>query len=397
MKEVSINDNITYPADSKTPTAFFLLAAVGIIASATGYFMLGEDKAQFFFSYLTRFTFVASIALGALFFVMLQHVTRSKWSVALRRIPEVLSANTWVLLLLFIPVFYGMHDLFHWTHEEAVATDPILLAKEPYLNIPFYLIRNVIFFAIWGFLGWKLFQVSKRMDENQNWGEQTLLRKISAPGIPIFAFTVAFASFDWLMSLDPHWFSTMWGVYYFAMSFQVFFPIVILIVMYLWKKGLVTESITMKHLGDAGKLLFGFTVFYAYIAFSQYLLIYYANIPEETLWFYHRFEGDWVYIAWLLLLGRFVLPFIVLLSKSAKSNIKVLKWLSVWLIAVHFIELYWIVMPTLHTHHTSFHWLDIATLLGLGGLFMGLFFNTLKKQSLIPTSDPHLNESLDNH
>lgn len=396
MKNVAIQDNLQLSSESKTSTAFFLLAAVGLLASITGYFMLGEDKSQFYFSYLTSFSFVASISLGALFFVMLQHVTKSKWSVTIRRIPEAISANIWILVILFIPIVFGMHDLYHWTHEDVVANDPILSAKEPYLNIPFFLIRNFIFLALWAWFGWKLYNVSVKMDETGDWGYQTLLRKISAPGILIFSLTVAFASFDWLMSLDPHWFSTMWGVYFFAMSFQVFFPVVILIAMYLWKKGLVTQSITEKHVGDAGKLFFGFTVFYAYIAFSQYLLIYYANIPEETLWFYHRFEGGWSSVAWLLLLGRFVIPFIVLLSKPAKSNLNVLKYMSIWVIFIHFIEMFWIVMPTMH-HHITFHWLDITTLFGLGGLFLGFFFNTIKKSKLIPINDPYLKDSLNKH
>lgn len=395
MKQTKLTDNITYPADSKISSIFYLIAAFGLIASAVGYFI--SDEGQFFFSYLTSFAFIASLSLGSLFFVMLQHVTRSKWSVALRRIPEVISADIWVLLILFIPILLGLHNLYHWTHEDVVATDELLQAKEPYLNIPFYIIRNVIYFALWGFFGYKLYKISVKMDETGDWGNQTLLRKISAPGIPIFGLSVAFASFDWLMSLDPHWFSTMWGVYYFSMSFQVFFPVVILIILHLWNKGLVKESVTHKHIEDCGKLLFGFTVFYAYIAFSQYMLIYYANIPEEILWFYHRFSGNWAYLAWALLFGRFLLPFVVLLSKRAKSNLKVMKFISIWVIVIHFIELYWIVMPTFHEHNVSIHWLDFTTLIALGGIFLGLFFSTLKKQKLVPISDPDLAESMGKH
>lgn len=235
------------------------------------------------------------------------------------------------------------------------------------------------------------------MDETGDWGLETAQRKISGPGIFIFGFTVAFASFDWLMSLDPPWFSTMFGVYYFAMSFQVFFAVVILMSLYLHSKGLLTNTIRLPHLTDMSKLMFGFTVFYAYIAFSQFFLIYYANIPEETLWYYHRLEGNWTMFTWLLLIGRFVIPFILLLPAASKSNMKLVGAISVWLIIIHFIEMHWIVMPTLHHHGIHFHWLDVTTLLGIGGLFLGLFFYQFKKNKMVAVNDPKFQASLDKH
>jgi hypothetical protein len=396
MKEHSLKDILTYPSDSKLTVGLFSISVVSLIASVIGYFII-EDKAQFYFSYLTSFAYVASIALAALFFVMLQHVTRSKWSAVLRRLPESVASNLWILLFLFIPVVLGMHDLFHWTHEDAVAADKLLQDKAPYLNIPFFIGRNIVYILVWAFLGHRLLKLSRKMDESGDWGIQTLMRKISAPGILFFGFSVAFASFDWLMSLDPHWFSTMFGVYYFAMSFQVFFPVMILLIFHLHKKGLLTQTIKKTHLQDLGKLFFGFTVFYAYIAFSQFLLIYYANIPEEVLWFSHRMEGSWIYISFTLLIGRFVLPFILLLGMKAKSNFTLLKIVSVLILIIHFIELYWIVMPTFSHHGFHFHILDFTTLIGLGTLFLGALFVTLKKGNLVPVNDPYLSDSLHKH
>lgn len=386
--------HISLPEHLHIGNRALILGAAGLAVTAAGYFV---DHDQFFFSYLTSFTYFTSLFLASLFFVMLQHVTRSKWSVVVRRIPEALSSNLWMWSLLFIPVFFGMHSLYHWTHEDAVALDPILQEKTPYLNIPFFIGRNVVYFLVWGFLGHRLYKKSLLMDETGDWGIQSLLRKISAPGIVFFGFSVAFASFDWLMSLDPHWFSTMFGVYFFAMAFQAFLAFGILVFLFFRGREVLSGVVNMVHIGDIGRLLFGFTVFYAYIAFCQFLLIYYANLPEESLWFYHRMEGNWEIFLYTLLLGRFVLPFLVLLNKTSKENPTVLRAIASWILLMHFVELYWIVMPTLNPHGAQFHWMDLTAFIGFAGIFLGLFFRTLQKSKLVPFNDPDLQISLNKH
>jgi hypothetical protein len=391
--------NTAFPQGLDYSRNLFIAGGIGLVATAAGYFL---DHDQFFFSYLTSFAYFTTIALGALFFVMLQHITRSKWSVVLRRLPETVAANIWPWTIFFIPVLLGMHTLYHhWTNPEVYvegsdAFDPILFAKKGYLNETFFYIRQAIYFLVWGYLGHRLYKVSTDMDKSGDWGLQTLLRKISAPGILFFALSAAFASFDWLMSLDPHWFSTMFGVYFFAMSFQAFLAFTILLLFFLQGKGILTDVVRIVHIGDVARLLFGFTVFYAYIAFSQFLLIYYANIPEETLWFVHRMENGWGVFTYGLLLGRFVLPFLVLLNKNAKQNPAVLKFITSWILFIHFIELFWIVMPT-HAHHPHFSWMDITAFVGLGGIFLGLFFRLYQKTTLFPVNDPFLQESIDKH
>lgn len=394
MHHAKITDNLTFPETANTHKVFYGVAILGAIASILGYF---SNPDQFFFSYLTSFTFFASIALGCLFFVMVHHITRSEYGVTLRRIPETYASYLYVFGLLFIPVLIGMENLFMWTDDELLASSDLIAGKTPYLNIPFFIARNVLYFAIWGYMGYKLYKNSVAMDKSGDWGLDTAQRKIAGPGLFIFGFTVAFASFDWMMSLDPPWFSTMFGVYYFAMTFQVFFAVTILTVLYLHRKGLLTNTIRLPHLTDMSRLFFGFTVFYAYIAFSQFFLIYYANIPEETLWYYHRLEGSWEGFTYLLLIGRFVLPFILLLPAKAKSNMKLVGAVAVWIVVVHFIELHWIIMPTLHHHGMHFHWLDIATLLAIGGLFMGLFFNQFRKENMVSTNDPRFEASMNKH
>ncbi len=392
----TLTDQLTFPEENRIATAFFAAGFAGIALSLIGLFVNTE---QFFFSYLTSFTFIASLVLGALFFVMLQHITRSGWSVVLRRIPETISYQLLWLGLLFVPILFGMEFLYEWTRAELIATDELIQHKRPYLNIPFFIVRNVIYFSVWAFLAYKLYRNSVAMDRGASASDaiDRQQRFISAPGILVFAFTVAFASFDWMMSMDSGWFSTMFGVYFFAMSVQSVLALVIVLVIYLLSKGLLTNTINNSHIHDMGTLLFGFTVFYAYIAFSQFLLIYYANFPKEILWYYYRFEGSWIILAYLFLIGRFALPFVILLGKKAKSNHKILMGVSIWIILLQFLELYWIVMPILHQGAISVHWLDITLLLAFFGVSAGLFFRQFSRHSMVPKNDPLLAESLNKH
>jgi len=394
MSTPKLTDTLDFPSDLNITKSLFGVGIVGLIASGIGYFL---EQDQFLFSYLVNFSFFSSIALASLFFVLLQHLTRSHWSVAIRRIPEAISSNFWIWGLFIIPILLGMHSLYHWTHADAVASDPVLQGKLPYLNTSFFIIRQLIYFGLWSFLGYRLYNKSVEMDETGDWGLQTLMRRTSGPGLFFFSITLAFASFDWLMTLDPHWYSTIFGIYYFAMSFQGLFAALILIVLFLWKKGLLTNTIQGGHIYDLGVQLFGFTVFYAYIAFSQFLLIYYANIPEETVWFLERLSGGYEYLAYFYLFGRFVIPFIVLLPKRAKFNYNIVGSVSVLVLVSHLVELYWIVMPVLDHHGFHFSWMTITSFLGLGGIFFGLFFHKFKQNKMVPVNDPQLGDSLNKH
>jgi len=389
-----LTDSVQFPSQLDVAKTFYGFGAVGLIASMVGYFLNSE---QFFFSYLTSFAFFTSIALASLILVMIHHITKSSWGTVLRRIPESFIANIWIWSIFFIPVLIGMSTLYSWTNTYYIADDPIMLGKIPYLNVPFFVARQFLYFGIWGYLGHRLYKVSVEMDQTNDWGLVQALRNLSAPGILIFALTIAFASFDWLMSLDAHWFSTMFGVYFFAMSFQALFPILILIVFWLHKNDILKNTIGKAHIYDLGAWFFGFTVFYAYIAFSQFLLIYYANIPEETLWFYHRLEGSWEIVTIALLFGRFVLPFFLLLNRDTKHNQKILVFTSILIIVMHFVEIYWIVMPILSHSGVDISWIDFATFIGLGGIFMGLFFQKFKKNNMVPINDPQLSASMNKH
>lgn len=395
MKKVNIPDSLSFPSDNNVATSLLVIGTVGLIASAIGYYV---NREQFYFSYLTSFVFIASLSFSSIVYVMLQHVTHSGYSVVFRRIPEVIGRNIIYIAILFIPIFFGMQYLFSWTHwtSQQIASSKVLPYKAPYLNYRFYIIRYIIYFGIWSLFGVRLYKNSIKMDETGDWGIQTLLRKTSGPGLFLFIITGAFASFDWLMEVDPHWYSTIFGMYFLSMSFQAFFAMMILILLYLRKRGILANSINKKHFRDLSTFLLAFTVFYAYIAFSQYLLIYYGNIPEEVAWFNLHLNGSWVYLGWALVFGRFAIPFVVLLSERAKTNLKVLKYTSILILFMQFVELYWLIMPYLHKSGIQISWIDFATIIGLGCLSLGLFFNTFKKHSILPKNDPLLADSLNN-
>ncbi len=369
----------------------FIIGGISIALSAVAFFV---NPGQFYFSWLVAFVFWTSIALGGLFFTLIHHLTGATWSVVVRRFFEVLMTNMPFLLLMAIPVFFGMHELYHWSHADAVSHDHLLQHKAVFLNVPFFIIRTLVYFTIWIVLTTLLYKFSLKQDAGSSTLITKKLNKTSAPGVILFAFTTAFAAFDWLMSLDPHWYSTIFGVYYFAGSAMAVMAVLILIVMYFRKNGILTDVITPEHDHDFGKLLFTYMVFWAYMAFSQYFLIWYANIPEETVWFIHRWEGSWKFASQLLVWGHFVVPFLILMIRASKRSNLILSAMAIWLLLMHWLDMYWLAVPTLHPHGIQLSWIDLVTMLGIGGLFIGLFFYRLRKHAILPIGDPKLNDSI---
>ncbi len=372
---------------------FLIVGVIGLILSVIGYVV---NHQQFYHSWLVAFAFWVSIGIGGYFFTLIHHLTGAVWSVVIRRIPETFMAILPFMLIVFIPLILGMHDLYHWTHSDAVAHDHLLQEKAPYLNIPFFIIRTAIFFAVWTVFGRLLYKFSIQNDVN---GDAKLLAKsikISPIAVILFAFTMSFAAFDWLMSLDPHWYSTIFGVYYFAGSAMATYALVTLFVIFFEKKGSLKGLVSKEHYHDLGKLTFTFTIFWAYMAFSQYFLIWYANIPEETVWFLHRWEGSWKGVSVLLAVGHFVVPFLIMLVRALKRSALALIIFAGWMLLMHWVDMYWLVMPTLHPHGAHFSWIDMAAMLGVGGLFLWLFMWQLGKHSLVPINDPNLDQSI-NH
>ena len=384
-----------FTADRRAWLVPLALGIALLVLSAIGYV---ANPAQFYFSYLTGWTFCLTIAVGALFFIFFQHLTRAEWSVVVRRIPEVLTWAFPLLAVLGIPLLFGMHDLYHWTHAElydpsSPEYDPVLAGKQAYLNTPFWIGRMVAYFAIWTFIAYKLYSLSVRQDVDPDTDIPARQRTVSAWGLPLSAVTTAFASYDILMSLDPHWFSSIWAIYFFAGSFLAVICTITIMSITLQRGGMLRNVVTKEHYQDLGKFMFGFVVFWAYIGFSQYMLIWYGGIPEETVFYRHRLEHGWGYHSAALVLGHFVIPFLLLLPRFVKRSIPLMSFWSISLLVMHWFDLHWIVAPVLH-EHGGFHWLDLTCWLGLFSLVLGVVIYRLSRHALVPQNDPRLAPSL---
>ncbi len=369
-----------------------IIGVSGLVLSAVAYFI---DSRQFFHSYLVAFTFWTSIGLGGLFFIMMHYLTNATWSVVIRRLSENIMMVLPFMAVFTLPILFGMGELYDWSHADVVQADKLLAGKSGYLNVPFFVIRIILYFAVWTFLGRYLYKLSLKQDAGHNDSLTTKATRISAPGMILFAVTITFASFDLLMSLDAHWYSTIFGVYIFSGSFLGFLCFVTLIIIMFRKNGILEQSITFEHFHDLGKLIFAFVIFWAYMAFSQYFLIWYGNIPEETIWFLHRWEGSWKIITLIIVFGHFVVPFFTLIPMAAKRNMTVMKVMGLWILLMHWMDIYWIVMPSLHHHGVHLSWMDISTFAGIGGMFIWLFWRRICSSSLVPINDPRLQKSIE--
>lgn len=346
------------------------------------------------FAYLTSYAWALSLALGALFFVILQHLTRAGWSVVVRRLAEGVAATLPYWAVLALPVLASVGALYHWSHADAVAADRLLQAKSAYLNVPFFVVRLAVYFAVWVWLTRFFVGRSRGQDESGDPGVSLVLQRRAAPAMIGFALTVTFASFDLLMSLDPHWFSTIFGVYYFAGSIVGLVALLTVMALVLQRSGLLRRAITVEHYHDLGKLLFAFTVFWAYIAFSQFMLYWYAALPEETGWFVRRQTHGWGVIGLVLLLGHFLLPFVVLLSRTPKRTPRVLGVAAVWMLLMHWVDLYWLVVPEVSRESAVPQLVDVTALVTVAALGTAFVVLALRKHSLVPERDPRLGESL---
>ncbi|HLD74072.1 MAG TPA: hypothetical protein VJB34_04140 [Bdellovibrionota bacterium] len=340
------------------------------------------------FNYLLSFTFLMSIGLASLFWTMIHHATKATWSAAVRRIPETLSLILLIGVLCAIPLFFGLNTLYEWTHEK--------VHNAAYLNKPFFIIRTLTYFAIWSLLYFKIVKPSMIQDKTGNLELTHHMWKWSCVGLFLFAVTLHLASVDWLMSLDSHWFSTIFGVYYFAGSAVCGLSTIIILTIILKKFGYLS-FVNENHFHDLGKLLFGLNVFWAYIAFSQYMLIWYGHLPEETVFFYQRSGDAWKNISLILPIGHFVIPFFLLVSRGAKRNLLTLSVGATWLILMHYVDLYWLIFPVFNKEAAPFGLPEISGFMWAVSLVFSLTLWSFEKHALVPLKDPRLQESLEFH
>lgn len=393
--------DITIPESSlwaKMPAIGAVLAILGLapVLGMAG----GENKARAMFSYLFAFEIFLGLALAALGYLLIDTVARAAWSVVLRRIAETMAATLPLFAVLFIPIItVGYHELYPWTHE----ADAVLDRKRWFLSDGFFMGRAVMYFVVWTLLSWTFYRASLAQDATESVSEREKrvrrLWVIAAPGIILYALTQSFAAIDWMMSLMPHWYSTIFGVYFFAASVQAYFAFMALVAMGLQRAGVLKDAITTEHFHDLGKYTFGYTVFWAYIAFSQFVLIWYANIPEETEFFLMRIHGGWAPISYALPVAHFFVPFFFLLSRQVKRKRMGLALGAAYILFMYLVDFYWLILPNYKVegaHESHFHlvWTDVAALVGMGGAFFALFTFLLKRNKVIAINDPRLNESL---
>jgi len=375
---------------AKVKTVGMTLLLVGLVLVVLGYIVNPTRTA---YNNIIGFTFLASIGVGSLFFVAIEYLAGAVWSTPFRRVGEFLSSLIIILPILFIPLLLNMNNVFYWTHP--APADKILVDKAPYLNVNFFIIRVVVFWLLWLVFYYFITKNSGKQDHTK---DQLLTKKnikISALFMPVFALTISFTAIDWLMSLAPHWFSTIFGVYYFSGTVLTALAAATIFIIPLSERGYLVKGIHTDSYYSLGALLFAFTNFWAYIAFSQFLLIWYANLPEETIWFLARWEGNWKFVSIGLLVVHFLIPYIGLLSQPSKMNPKRLLIIASVILFAHYYDLYWLTMPNFSKGEVAFGWIELGFPIMIAGLIILVFIYRTKKENLVPIGDPKLKRGID--
>lgn len=400
-----------------------VLGIVGLACLGGGFFLAGGNMASFLHSYLINFCFFVSITLGCLFFVMIQHLTKAGWSVTVRRVAEVVACGIVTMAILFIPIllttFLGYDDLYPWAKTTAdgggapswaFGDEDIWEIKKMFLNPLWFSIRSVVYFAIWSFIAIRLYRWSVQQDETGDKNLSLKAQAFSAPMMLLFVLSLAFAAFDWEMSLAPIWFSTMFPVYFFAGCVLSSFATITLICLLLQRSGRITDEITVEHYHDLAKFMFAFIFFWGYIGFSQFMLIWYANIPEETFWFQFRAESGWLTVSMILLFGHLFIPFLGIMARTVRRSKPFLMFATIYLLIMHWVDHFWIVKPQLAaTIHDGFKRdgndlseaanvlptiPDFLLFVGMAAIFLASFCLVAGNRSLVTLKDPRLHEAL---
>lgn len=367
-----------------------LVGLLGLAVSAVGYF---TDAEQFYRSYLFGYLFWIGLALGSLALLALHHLVGGGWGFVIQRLLESSTRTLPVLALLFLPFWFGMASLYVWARPEVVAADELLQHKALYLNVSFFWLRAAAYFAIWGLSIFFLNRWSKMQDETGDAGLTARIQKLSGPTILLYVLTITFASIDWVMSLEPHWFSTIFGFIFVIGQAVLTLAFAILLVAFLAGYKPLSEVVRKQHFHDLGNLMLAFVALWAYISLSQFLIIWSGNLPEEIPWYLHRLHGGWEWVGLALVVFHFAVPFVLLLSRRTKRNIEILAKVALVMIVMRLVDLYWIVAPNFYPEQVQVHWLDLVTPLGIGGIWVAAFLWQLKTRALLPLRDPRMKEA----
>jgi hypothetical protein len=366
--------------------------AAGLALTAIGALL---DPRRALFAYLVAFSYWVGIAVAALILLMAFHAANARWVVVIRRVLESIPLSSALLVVLFVPIALGMRHIFPWVNTAGLPSEDVGIwaHRRPYLNVPFFLLRAAFYFAVWIAVSHLLHGWSVRQDRT---GEPDLTvrqRRLGAGALPLLALTITFAAFDWQMSLDRHLASTIFGVYYFAGSFVAAVAVLILGVVAARGQKLL-DGLGPDHLHSLGKFLLAFVAFWAYIAFSQYMLIWVANLPEEVPWYLLRNDSGWRPVGIFLVLFHFVIPFFALLSRDLKRQPRSLAVMAAWVLLVHYVDVYWVIMPRLHPQAPRPHWTDFTAFVGIGAAALAFTVWRMRGRAAVPVRDPYLQDSL---
>ncbi len=361
------------------------VGAIGLVACGLG---LALQPRQFFSSYLIGYAFWLGLSLGCFGVTMIHHLTGGRWGFVTRRFLEAGFMTLPLMAALFIPLLFGLRELYPWTNSEIVAASEVLQRKAIYLNAPWFYARTAIFFALWLGMAFLLRKWSLQQDATPDPAPTIRLRTLSGPGIVIYALTATFAFVDWVMSIEPKWFSTIFPVIIVIGQILTAFAFVTLLLAWFRNEPPFRDVVVTKHFHDLGNLLLAFVVFWTYVSFSQFLIIYSGNLPREIDWYLHRIAGDWKWVVGLLALFHFFVPFFLLLFRLMKQSVARLATIAALIFGVHIVEVFWVIKPSFFPDGVTIHWLDFAAVLGLGGVWLALFARNLNRHALLPQNDP---------
>lgn len=368
----------------------------GLIGAALSLLVGWWNPDQFFRSYLLAYVYWLAIPIGCMAILMLHHLTGGWWGYPIRRLLEAGTRTFLPMAILFLPVLLGMSRLYKWAQPAMVAADPMLQYKRPYLNPPFFVVRAIIYFVIWLTLAWFLNKWSSEQDRTGNPRLAARMEAISGPGLILWGIAVTYSSIDWVMSLDAHWFSTMYGMIVMVVAALTAMSFVIFVLRKLSGQEPIAQAITPAQFNDLGNLMLAFVMLWAYLSFSQFLIIWAGNIKDEIPWYMSRAFGGWGVVAAVLIVLHFALPFLLLLQRGVKRRLQVLSLVAGMLIVLSLVDVYWLVAPAYEDapriQPLPF---DILSVVGIGGIWLGAFFRELNKWPILPLQDPRFEGALE--
>jgi hypothetical protein len=368
-----------------------VIGALGLLLCCAGFF---ANRAEFFQSYLFAFIYWGGFTIGGLGVLLMNHVVGGTWGVTTRRLLGAAVRTLPLLVLLFIPLVIGVRDIYPWAQPETVKHNDFLLHKQGYLNLPFFLLRTVIYFAIWIFWGFRVYKMADLQDETGDVTLRERMRRFSAPGLLIFTLSASFAYIDWILSADAQYYSTIYGAMILIGDVLQAFALIIIVLVLAAGKDRFGGRVNPKVLHDLGNMMFAFTIFWTYLTASQLIITWPANLPQEIEWYLVRVRGGWKVLAIIVAFSMFAIPFLALLSQARKRNPIRLMRVAVWILCARAVDIFWIVAPTYRTHGFALYWTDFAAFLGVGGIWTYVYLGQLRRRPLLPLRDPRVAEPM---